>query len=184
MNRFAPEKPMNTRALFLASIVSSTVLVALAGCGKSASQSTAEAVVSAATGGKAQVSQSGDQSQVTFKDDKGNQVQANTGGNVALPKDFPTDVHLPSSYVIRTAATVPNNVVLELHTSAAMQAVYADYDTSMKSGGWTEAMAMQSSDKESVLTFQKGQRSVVVTMVAAADGNGTDVHVQATNESK
>jgi hypothetical protein len=176
---------MSSRHYFLARIVSSTVLIALTGCGKSASQSAAEMAVAAATGGKVQVSRSGDQSQMTVKDDKGNVVHMNSGGNVALPKDFPSDVHLPSSYTIKTAVTVPQGVILELHTPATMQSVYADYDSTMKSGGWTEAMAMQSSEKESVLTFQKDKRSVIVSIVASSDsGGGADVHLQSTSEQK
>lgn len=174
---------MQTRNLFLVSIVSSAVLAALAGCGKSPSQSAAEAMVSAATGGKVNVSQSGDNTTMTVKDDNGNEIHMNAGGNVALPKDFPSDVHLPASYTIKTAINAPGGIVLEMHTPAAMQAVYSDYDASMKSGGWTEAMAMQTSDKESMLNFTKGERNVVVSIVAAGEG-GTDVHLQAATAAK
>ncbi|MBS0194101.1 MAG: hypothetical protein JSR34_07620 [Proteobacteria bacterium] len=174
---------MNTRTLFLASIVSTAVLAALSGCSKSPSQSAAEAMVSAATGGKVQVNQSGDKTQMTIKDDKGNEIHMNAGGNVALPKDFPADVHLPASYTVKTAITAPTGVVLELHTPAAMQAVYADYDAAMKSGGWTEALAMQTSDKESMLNFTKANRNVVVSFNTSSEG-GTDVHLQAAAETK
>jgi len=175
---------MTSRSLFLAAIVSSTVLAALTGCGKSASQGAAEMAVKAATGGKVDItsSSSGDRSQVTVKTDQG-VATVSSGGNLGLPKDFPTDVHLPASYTIRSAITVGPAVVLDMHTPAAMQAVYAEYDNAMKAGGWTEAMAMQNSDKESVLTFQKYKRSVIVTVVASTDaGGGTDVHVQSTSE--
>ena len=164
---------MNPRIL-----VAAIGLLVLAGCGKSLSQSATEAAVSAATGGKVQVSQSGDQQQMTIKDDKGNAVQV--GSNVPLPKDFPADVHLPSSYTVRSALTAPQAVIVDLHSPAAVQALYSEYDSTMKSGGWTEAMAMQSSQSESVLTFQKDKRSVVVTIVAASDGGGSDVHLQST----
>lgn len=174
---------MSTRTLFLVSIVSTAVLAALAGCSKSPSQSAAEAMVSAATGGKVNVSQSGDQTSMTVKDDKGNEVHMNSGGNVSLPKDFPSDVHLPASYSIRTAINAQGGTVLEMHTPAALQAVYSDYDSSMKAGGWTEAMAMQTSDKESMLNFTKGERNVVVSIVSA-DGGGSDVHLQVANGSK
>ncbi len=173
---------MNTRPLLFASIVSSTLLLALAGCGKSPSQSAAEAAVAAATGGKVQVNQSGDKTQMTVKDDKGNEMHLNTGGNVPLPKDFPSDIHLPNDYTIKTTMTVPNGLVLELHAPATLQVLYADYDTKMKAAGWTEAMAMQSSDKESMLTFTKGKRNVVVSLTVPDDG-GTDVHLQAANEA-
>lgn len=168
---------MNTRSLILVSIVSSAVLAALAGCGKSPSQSAAEAAVSAATGGKVQVSQSGDHTQMTIKDDKGNVMQMNAGGNVALPKDFPSDVHLPPTHTLKSVITVAGATVLDMHVQGAMQAVYAEYDGAMKADGWTEAMAMQTSDKESMFNFTKGQRAVVVT-ITAADSGGSDVHLQ------
>lgn len=167
---------MNVRTLVFA-----ITALALVGCGKSASQSAAESAVTVATGGKVQVSQSGDQQQVTVKDGKGGEAKISVGGNVALPKDFPSDVHLPASYTIRSAVTMPQGVVIDLHAPAAMQALYSEYDGTMKSAGWTEAMAMQSSQSESVLTFQKDKRSVVVTIVATSDGGGSDVHVQSTS---
>jgi len=174
---------MTSRPLFLAAIVSSTVLAALAGCGKSASQGAAEMAIKAASGGKVDItsSSSGDKSQMTVKTDQG-VATVSTGGNLGLPKEFPSDVHLPASYTIKNAITVGPTVVLDMHAPAAMQAVYSEYDNTMKAGGWTEAMAMQSSDKESVLTFQKDKRSVIVTVVASTDvGGGTDVHVQSTS---
>lgn len=156
--------------------------IALAGCGKSASDSSAEATIKAATGGKVDISKSGDQ--VTIKTDQG-VATVNSGGNVPLPKDFPSDVHLPSSYTIKSAMQMGPMVALTLHTPAAMQAVYSDYDSSMKSGGWTEAMAMQTSDKESMLTFQKDKRNVVVAITSSSDaGGGSDVSVQSTSEQK
>ena len=175
---------MTSRPLFLAAIVSSTVLAALTGCGKSTSQSAAEMAIKAATGGKVDItsSSSGDKSQVTVKTDQG-VATVSSGRNVALPKDFPSDVHLPASKTIKSALTAGPAVVLDMHTPAAMQAVYSEYDSTMKAGGWTEAMAMQSSDKESVLTFQKDKRSVIVTIVASTDsGGGSDVHLQSTSD--
>ncbi|MBS0463058.1 MAG: hypothetical protein JSS41_11375 [Proteobacteria bacterium] len=168
---------MTTRHLLLASIVSSAVLLALAGCSKSPSQSAAEAAVAAATGGKVQVSQSGDHTQMTIKDDKGNVMQMNAGGNVALPRDFPSDVHLPANYTLKSVITVAGATVLEMHVAGAMQAVYGEYDGAMKADGWTQAVAMQTSDKESMFNFTKGQRNAVVT-ITAADGGGSDVHLQ------
>lgn len=173
---------MTSRSLFLAAIVSSTVLAALTGCGKSASQGAAEMAIKAASDGKVDVTTNGDKSQVTVKTDQG-VATVTSGGNLALPKDFPSDVHLPASYAIRSAMTAGPAMVLDMHTPAAMQAVYSEYDSAMKAGGWTEAMAMQNSDKESVLTFQKDKRSVIVSVVASTEaGGGTDVHVQSTSE--
>ena len=173
---------MTSRPLFLAAIVSSTVLAALTGCGKSASQSAAEMAIKAASGGKVNVTTNGDKSQVTVRTDQG-VATVSSGGNLGLPKDFPTDVHMPASYTIKSAITAGPAVVLDMHTPVAMQAVYSEYDSAMKAGGWTEAMAMQNSDKESVLTFQKDKRSVIVSIVASTDsGGGTDVHLQSTSD--
>jgi len=167
---------MISRHPFLAALVSSTVLLALTGCGKSAS----DEAVSVATGGKVQVSHSGDASQVTVKDDKGNEVKMNSGDNVPLPKDFPSDVHLPAGYKVRNAVSAPQAVMLDLHTPATAQAVFSEYDSAMKAAGWTEAMAIQSPDSGSSLTFTKQKRNVVV-VIRSGEG-GTDVHVQSASE--
>ena len=159
--------------------IATSFALVLAGCGKSPSQSAAEMAVAAASGGKVQISKSGDQSQVTIKTDQG-EMKVNSGDNVPLPKDFPGDVHLPASYTIKSAMQVGPSMVLEMHTPTAMQAIYSDYDSSMKSGGWTEAMAMQTSDKEALLNFQKDKRNVVVS-IHASDEGGSDVHVQSTS---
>jgi len=176
---------MNSRPLFLAAIVSSTVLVALTGCGKSVSQSAAEMAVKAASGGKVDItsSGSGDQAQVTIKTDQG--VATVSSGGLGMPKDFPSDVHLPASYTIKNVMQMGPTIVLTMHSPATVQALFAEYDGSMKSGGWTEAMAMQTSQSQSVLTFQKGERNVTVSIVASTDSaGGSDVSLQSTTAQK
>ncbi len=159
-------------------------ILALAGCGKSVSQSAAEMAVSAASGGKVDVTQSGDKSQVSIKTDQGTST-VSSGNNVPLPKDFPSDVHLPASYTIKSAIQSGPMTMLVMHTPAAMQALYSEYDGSMKSGGWTEAMAMQSSQSESVLSFQKDRRNVTVSITASTDADGgSDVSLQSVTEQK
>ena len=168
---------MTSRHYFLARIVSSTVLIALTGCGKSGSQSAADLVVAAATGGKVQVSQSG--RETTVKTDQGVE-KISTGGNVAIPSDFPKDVHLPSSaYKVNSVVQMGQAMVVVLHTQTAMSALFAEYHGSMTSAGWKEAMAMQSSDSGSLLSFQNGNRVLTVTLAkqAGSDG-GTDVSLQ------
>lgn len=157
---------------------------ALAACGRHASDTATETVVATVTGGKVDIKKNGDQSQVTIKTDKG-EFKANTGGDVALPKDFPSDVHLPGKYTIKSAVQMGPTFVLNMHSPDAVQALFADYDKAMKAGGWNESMAMQTSDKESVLTFQKEKRNVVVAITASSDASGgSDVNVQSTSEQK
>jgi hypothetical protein len=172
---------MTPHRIALAAAIAASL--ALTGCGRHASDTATETVVAAATGGKVDVKKNGDQSQVTIQTDKG-EFKANTGGDVALPKDFPSDVHLPGKYTIKSAMQMGPTFVLNMHSPDAVQALFADYDKSMKAGGWNEAMAMQTSDKESTLTFQKDKRSVVVVITAASDGGGTEVNVQTTAEQK
>jgi hypothetical protein len=172
---------MNSHRIALAAAIIASL--ALAACGRHASDTATETVVAAASGGKVDVKKNGDQAQVTIKTDQG-ELKANTGGDVALPKDFPSDVHLPGKYTIKSAMQMGPTFVLTMHSPDAVQALFADYDHSMKAGGWNEAMAMQTSDKESTLTFQKDKRSVVVVITAASDGAGTEVNVQTTSEQK
>jgi hypothetical protein len=168
---------MTTRRI--AFVVAIATGLALAGCGRQA----AETAVAAATGGKVDVQKNGDQSQVTIKTDKG-EFKANTGGDVALPKDFPTDIHMPEKYTIKSAVQMGPTFVLNMHSPAAVQAIYADYDKTMKAGGWNESMAMQTSAKESMLTFQKDKRNLVVAITASSDSEGSEVNVQTTSEQK
>jgi hypothetical protein len=166
--------------LFIAAIAASAFAASLvlAGCGKSMSNRAAELAVQAASGGKVQISKSGQQT--TIKTDQGI-VTASSGSHVALPTDFPTDVHLPSAaYTISNVVQMGPTVIITLHTSSSLNTLYAEYDTTMKSAGWKEAMAVQSSQSESMLNFQKDNRVVTVTLAAktgSSDG-GTDVSVQ------
>jgi hypothetical protein len=173
---------MTPHRIVLASAIAATLT--LTACGKRASDTAAEAAVTAMTGGKVDVSKSGDQQQVTIKTDKGD-MKINSGGEVALPKDFPSDVHLPGKYTIKSAMQMGPAFVLSMHSPDAVQAVFADYDKSMKAGGWNESAAMQTSDRESVLTFQKDKRNVAIVLTASHDaGGGSDVNVQTTSEQK
>jgi hypothetical protein len=168
---------MNSRPLLFVALTSAAVL-GLAGCGKSVSDRAAEAMVSAATGGKVQVSKSGDQ--VTYKTPQG-EAKISTGGDLSIPPGFPSDVHLPTgSYKVTNVIQLGPSTVVTLHSSQQAAALFAEYDTSMKSAGWTEAMAMQSAQSASMLSFQKDKRVVTVTMEAkpgSSDG-GTDITLQ------
>jgi hypothetical protein len=42
-------------------------------------------------------------------------------------------------------------------------------------------MALQTSDKQSMLSFQKNKRNVVVQILASSQG-GTDIHMQASQQ--
>jgi len=151
----------------------------LAGCGKSMSDRAAEAMVHAATGNKVDISKSG--TQITVKNEKG-EAKISSGTNVSIPTDFPTDVHLPATaYVVHSVVQMgPTMTIVSLHLSSPVDKLYAEYDTSMKSAGWKEVLAMQSAQSGSVLSFQKDNRVVTVTMAAkpgSSDG-GTDVNIQ------
>ncbi len=152
--------------------------LALSGCGKSASENAAELAVRAASGGKVDIR--GDKSQMTIQTDQG-VMKASSGGNLTVPADFPTDVHLPSAaYTISNVVQMGPTVIITLHSSSSLTMLYAEYDTRMKSAGWKEAMAVQSSQSESMLNFQKDNRIVTVTLAAksgSSDG-GTEVSLQ------
>ena len=172
---------MTSRSLFLAAIVSSTVLAALTGCGKSASQSTAEMAVKAATGGKVDItsSGSGDKSQVTIKSDQG-VATVTSGGNLGLPKDFPSDVHLPSAaYTVSNVVQMGPSTVITLHSAVPAATLFAEYDSAMKAAGWKEVMAVQSAQSTSAMSFQKDDRVVSVSLDASTDqGGGTNITLQ------
>jgi hypothetical protein len=152
--------------------------LALAGRGKSMSDRAAELAVQAATVNKVDINKSG--SQVTIKTAQGEE-KISSGGNLSVPKEFPTDVHLPSTaYTVTNVMTFGPTMMLVLHSTAPMNTLFAEYDTSMKSAGWKEAMAIQSSNSGSVLSFQKDNRVVTVTLaVKSGSGDGgTDISLQ------
>jgi hypothetical protein len=171
---------MTSRSLFLAAIVSSTVLAALTGCGKSASQGAAELAIKAASGGKVDItsSGSGDKAQVTIKSDQGTATVISSGGGI--PKDFPSDVHLPSAaYTVNNMVQMGPSTVVTLHSAAPVATLFAEYDGAMKSAGWKEVMAVQSAQSASALSFQKDDRVVSVSLETSTDqGGGTNITLQ------
>jgi hypothetical protein len=95
-----------------------------------------------------------------------------------IPNDFPLDVHLPAvaytiGHVVRSSAFME----LSLHTSQARNELYAEYEAAMKSSGWREVMSAQASPSQWVLSFNKGDRQVNVSLLdrADSDDHGTDV---------
>jgi len=172
---------MTSRPHILTPAIAASVIaasLALSGCGKSMSDRAAELAVQAATGNKVDISKSG--SQVTIKTAQGEE-KISSGGNLSVPKDFPTDVHLPSAaYTVTNVMTIGPTVLLVLHSTTPLNKLYAEYDTTMKSAGWKEAMAIQSSDSGAMLSFQKDNRVVSVSLAVkqgSSDG-GTDVTLQ------
>ena len=151
----------------------------LAGCGKPASDSAAELAIKTVSGGKVDVTTSGDKSQVTIKTDQG-EAHISAGGNLALPKDFPSDLHLPLfAYTISNVVQMGPATVVTMHSAAPVATLFAEYDSTMKAAGWTEATAVQSTDAASVLTFQKDNRVASVTLEKSSDqGGGTDISLQ------
>ena len=95
-----------------------------------------------------------------------------------VPTDFPLDVHLPSvAYTIGHVVRASAFMEISLHTSQARNALYAEYETAMKSAGWREAIAAQTATDQWVLSFSKGDRLVTVSLLDRpdSDDHGTDV---------
>ena len=174
---------MTSRPRFFIAAIAASAFAAslvLSGCGKSPSEKAAELAIKAASGGKVDISQSGDKSQMTIQTDQG-MVKASSGGNLSVPADFPTDVHLPSAaYTISNVVQMGPTMIITLHSPSSLTTLYAEYDTKMKSAGWKEAMAVQSSQSESTLNFQKDNRVVTVTLAAksGSSDDGTEVSLQ------
>jgi hypothetical protein len=177
-----------SRTLFTA-VASSIVAMSLTftGCDMSASKNSTNLATSPADANKIDISKSGGNSQTTIKTDDGT-TQVNTGTNLALPKNFPSDLHLPSTaYTISNVVKMdpPDTIkkdptfVLTLHASAPISSLSAEYATAMKSAGWSETMTTQSAQSQSLMTFQKFNRVVTVTLVAVqGQDGGTNVSVQ------
>jgi hypothetical protein len=138
------------------------VAVVLASCGSSPTPSTAATPASATE-----------------------HATVSAGPVLTVPADFPIDVHLPAAaYTILNVARTPTSVVLTVHSSQPRDRLYAEYDAAMKAAGWKQAMAVQPSPAESVMTFRKGTRVLTVSLATRAGGSdaGTDVALQLNRE--
>ena len=172
---------MRIRTSFLVAFAA-VALLAGAGC-KRAGQSAAEAAISAATGGKADVHQDGETTTITSKDGK-ETMTISAGGDAKLPADFPRDVFLPADYKVESALEMPGAMVTHVLTEGSVASIAADADKGMQAQGWKQSMVMAQSEQAHIVMWEKGERHATLTIAGDKAQGGVQVGYQLATEKR
>ena len=154
-------------ALFLA-------ILTLAGCGKSISQKAgelaAEKIIETQSGGKANVDINGKNIKIETE-----QGKIESGENVKLPSDFPTDVYVIDG-TIKVAVTGQNGEgqTVSIESDKSVAEVSAVYQEKLKSAGWKITGTMSFGEGATVVA-EKDNRSVSV--IIGQSNNKTTVTI-------
>lgn len=160
---------MKKKILKLA-LLSLAVLV-LAGCGKSvlqkSNETAAEKIIEAQSGGKANVDINGNS--VTVETEQG---KMQSGENVKLPSDFPTDVYVIDG-TIKVAITdqASGGQTISIETGKSLEEASAAYQEKLKSNGWKITGTMNFGEAATIIA-EKDERTVSVS-IGASDGKTT-----------
>jgi len=120
---------MNKKLLILTIILALGVL-GLAGCGKSLSDRITESLIEKSTGGQADVNTNDGNIKINVE---GTSIE--TGNNVSLPKDFPSDVYLPSNNLL-SAMTSEKSYTISLEVKETPAEIFAIYKQKVANSGW------------------------------------------------
>jgi hypothetical protein len=150
-------------------LIALSITLALAACAQKAEEATAEAAIEAAAGGKADVDINGGNTQITMQTEQGAAVM-NSGENLALPADFPSDVVLADERKVVSVFAAAGATVLSYTTSGKLADLVAGQDAAMKAKGWTQTMSMNSDAATSMLVFNKDGRDAALAYNADASG--------------
>ncbi len=163
---------MNSNFRRVAVFAALTVAMLSSACQKAqekAQETAVEAALEHATGNKVDIDKDGQAVKIRTEQGEINIAAAGAGGAVALPEGFPTDVYLPSERVIESAMDMAGMQMVNLSTKAAVPALSAEVERTMKAQGWTREMAMQAGDG-STLVYRKEKRQIVYQIGAGDDG--------------
>lgn len=150
-------------------------LLALAACGESAGEAAAEAAIGAAGVEDVEIDEDGDR--VSYRTDQG-EVTITGGHAASLPEDFPADVYLPGAYVVESTLSMDQDLFVALAVDEEVPTLYAAAREAMAGHGWTETMAALENNENGLLTFEKDDRSAVVSV--ARGESGTSMGLQLT----
>jgi len=166
---------MRIRHSFFVACAAIAVLSAV-GC-KRAGQSAAEAAISAASGGKVDVSQEGDTTTIKSADGK-QTMTVSAGADAALPASFPKDVYLPSGYKVESALEMPGAIVTHVLTDGSVASIASDADKGMQAQGWKQTMVMAQSEQAHIVMWEKGERHATLTIAGDQAQGGVQVGYQ------
>jgi hypothetical protein len=154
-----------------------TGMVLCSGCGRKANRSVAgeamaEKLMEKAMGGGAKVDIKGEQVHVKTKD--GEMLVGGTEG-LKVPDSFPKDVPVYKGAKVVQSFSRPDGQTLMLQTSDSGETIMDFYSKEMKSGGWSEEMAMRQ-EKGGMLAYKKEER-IVNLVVSDTDDEGRMIHL-------
>lgn len=158
-------------------IIPVLALVALgAGCGKKAAENTVENAIEKAYNGQADVDIGTNSVSINV-----NGSSMNTGDSVALPTNFPTDVHVIDG-TIKTAISTPGSGYnLGIETTKTVAQAKTLYEQKLPTDGWTITTTAVIDVHTAVVAATKNGRTVSVS-ISDTDGP-TVVVVMVTEKS-
>lgn len=159
---------MTTKKVYFLLPVLSLMILTLTGCGKSlsrkASETAAEKIIEAQSGGKANVDFNGNNVKVETE-----QGKFEAGENVKLPSNFPDDVYIIDGNikaVISDQSSQGQSISIEINKSA--EEASAIYQEKLASAGWKIIGTMNFGGGATVIA-EKDNRTVSVTINTSDD---------------
>lgn len=149
-------------------------LLLIAGCSKEETYTSADGDVTA------KVKRNGSDIEVTAEDEEGNKFAAQSGKNVEIPADFPSDIPIYSGakpLVAMQMEAQGQSVTLE--SGDSLDAVYQFYVDAMQANGWTLDAQMDWGGQK-MIAAKKGDRTAAVS-IGASDGK-TQIVLTNSNE--
>ena len=143
------------------------LLLILSACTDAPGEAAAEAALAAAGAQDVEVDEY-DES-ISYRTDEG-EVTITGGEAATLPDDFPGDVFLPGDYVVESTLAMNADLFIGLAVEEDVPALYAAARESMAGHGWTETMAALENNENGLLTFEKDDRSAVVSLSRGEEG--------------
>jgi len=99
-------------------------------------------------------------------------VAAARGEALPLPADFPDDVYLPPGYRIDSLMDRGNLRVVSLRAPGRVSSLFEAARSSMDERGWKQALAMREGGDSAMLSYEKADRTTVLSFSNAGDDRG------------
>lgn len=102
---------------------------------------------------------------------------------LALPADFPRDVHLPAHYAIDTMTEMPGTRIVNLLAKGEVMRLSQETRSAMEGDGWQRRLASHRGGDSAVLAFEKDGRSALFAFdrnrpAVSSDDAGVVISVQ------
>lgn len=146
-------------------VIAAAVVIAscvLPGCRRSTTYVTED-------GTRAEVTRSGNQTDVTIEGKDGAKMVFSTGGEVSLPDGFPKDVPLYPGASTMFSATTPQGMQVGLKTKDGVDKVVRFYQEKIKAADWQIDTSMNSQEG-GMLSAKKASNTLLVTVTGESDG--------------